>query len=486
MSAPELPLELQQVQTLVAYGYKQACCRYFILTVRNASAARRFLRKLATDGWVEPATQKFDGARQTTPVSVGLTFEGLKRLGLRQRFADVLRQRARAFAQGPQTRAAQRLADTGTSASAHWDPRFGECSAHVLLALHADDVPSLHTAQRKLQLLARKAFQVAGWRQGMDGQHLSDRSQKTSDPTVHFGYVDGVSRVLVKGVKPGRIGPHEKLTVHEPGEFFLGYPNDKGCNYWMLAGERPEWSEPPPRLGEVLPPAPPQPAAFFKNASFGAFRDMAQNEPDFRRYIAANAARLDVPEAYLRAKLLGRWPNGAVVQPGQMQQPPLGGQHPSDNFDFRDDPRGEGCPFGAHVRRMNPRGDLVVPFRRRPLIRRGIPYGLPFAEGEDPDIKRGLFGLFFCANLEDQFEHLVAEWGDASPMGMNHPGDAKDPLIGNHADAAAFLDIPVKGEALSRSVSGLRPFVTTRGTLYLFFPGLNALRLMEDRHVFLQ
>ena len=43
-----------------------------------------------------------------------------------------------------------------------------------------------------------------------------------------------------------------------------------------------------------------------------------------------------------------------------------------DSFDFSDDPDGQGCPFGSHIRRMNPRAERVAPFRERPLMRRGM------------------------------------------------------------------------------------------------------------------
>jgi hypothetical protein len=154
-----------------------------------------------------------------------------------------------------------------------------------------------------------------------------------------------------------------------------------------------------------------------------------------------------------------------------------------DDFDFSTDADGHGCPFGSHVRRMNPRADGVVPFRRRPLIRRGMPYGQAYAEDEEDGLRRGLLGLFFCASLEDQFEHLVSEWGDGTPLGTPNRGSSKDPLIGNHTQGHAPFDIPV-AEGPLRQLNGMAPFITTRGTAYLFFPGLNALRAMGDERLF--
>ena len=74
----------------------------------------------------------------------------------------------------------------------------------------------------------------------------------------------------------------------------------------------------------------------------------------------------------------------------------------------------------------------------------------------------------------DQFEHLLSQWGDATPMGPPNRGTAKDPFIGARTQRGEIFDIPVPGEK-RRELDAFRPFVTTRGTLYAFFPGLAAL-----------
>ena len=62
-------------------------------------------------------------------------------------------------------------------------------------------------------------------------------------------------------------------------------------------------------------------------------------------------------------------------------------------------------------------------------------------------------------------------------MGPDNRGDAKDPLIGNHQDARAIFDIPMAGDKL-RQLEGFRPYVTTRGTVYAFYPSLKALSVI--------
>jgi hypothetical protein len=101
-----------------------------------------------------------------------------------------------------------------------------------------------------------------------------------------------------------------------------------------------------------------------------------------------------------------------------------------------------------------------------------MPYGPTLEQAADKP--RGLLGLFFCASLEDQFERLLVEWGNANPMGPDNRGNARDPLASSHQNPRACFDMPVPGEAL-RQLDGFNRYVTTRGTLYAFFPSLGTI-----------
>jgi deferrochelatase/peroxidase EfeB len=230
----------------------------------------------------------------------------------------------------------------------------------------------------------------------------------------------------------------------------------------------------------VLAKRPDEVADFFKNGSFGVLRKMEQDEAAFNTFVGLCAASLGETREYVISKFVGRWPDGQVIDARSHSSAPkaLPKGVSVDDFDFTQDDRGVGCPFGSHIRRMNPRKDAVVPSRRRPLVRRGMPYGKPFAKGNESD-KRGLMGLFFCASIEDQFEHLVAEWAEKNPMGINNQGDCKDPLTGSHGAAPSIFDIPMP-DGSSRKIVGFRPFVITRGTLYAFFPSKPALQAIAN------
>lgn len=473
MIAPPVELEKTDVQGLVAYGYALNRSRHFILHVNGPAKARQFLGEIVNERLITDAfTDNVDVERLTNhgycPVNIGFTHPGLEKLGLPVPYLRVFQEKAKAFVEGAFLRAARRLADTGASAAERWEKCFKQDFAHVLLSIHADDQSGLDKRTGELRNILG-ASGLDGWKTPLEGCHLTANRKKR---TAHFGLRDGISNPAIKGFHP----PKTARKLHEPGELLLGYKNDDQFNPWLLVNP---WPLPNPWL---LPLANIDPR-FFRNGSFAAFRKIEQHEEAFCAFVAKWATKRGVSPEYVRAKLAGRWDDGRVVKRGEHAAPPgEAPRNPADlnDFDFSDDQHGEGCPFGSHIRRMNPRTDHVVPFRRRTLMRRGMPYGPPYQENEPRNgPQRGLLGLFFCASLEDQFEHLLSEWGDSNPMGPYNRGTAKDPLIGNHENPAAVFDIPMPGERL-RQLDGFTPFATTRGTLYAFFPGLTALDMIAS------
>lgn len=194
------------------------------------------------------------------------------------------------------------------------------------------------------------------------------------------------------------------------------------------------------------------------------------------------------------AKICGRWFNGSPLAVSKLRDFPLRDakftipdwelEERLNNFDYLKDPHGYGCPFGAHIRRTNPRTDPIAgntstdkkerskAADKRRIIRRGMPYGPEYTGIEDGE-KRGLLGLFIGVSLEDQFEFLMSQWVNAGGFNGPLPSDSKDPLIGNHSSEGELI-IPTKnGE---ERLQGLSRFVTTRGGLYCFLPSISALK----------
>jgi hypothetical protein len=69
---------------------------------------------------------------------------------------------------------------------------------------------------------------------------------------------------------------------------------------------------------------------------------------------------------------------------------------------------------------------------------------------------------------------LLTDWGHDNPMGPDNRGNARDPMVSSHQDPLACFDIPMPGETL-RQLDNFHQYVTTRGTLYAFFPSLGTI-----------
>lgn len=485
-----------QVQKFVARGYNFHRMRLLLLRVQDAAAARRFLHTLHQPEqahekpWLVASTTTRETVHHRlhthgAVVSLGISYAGLEALQLGRRWLTVFTHQARAFATGAPLRAGAHLGDFGASAPQHWEAAYAHERTHVVLCLHADEAADLDRAVQQLHTMAGAAFYDDGWLavHHEAGAHLT---QDRTDRRSHFGYRDGLSNPAFTGLG-GQAEPYTNLN-HAPGELLLGYPNDYENNPWLLPFE-PASDSVPLEAGDA--PERTRLAAWFRNGSFCALRKIEQDEAAFQRFlsdwVAQNANTGDAARmhTWLRAKLVGRWDDGRVMKPQDGDRPPTSPMPAHHNdFSFADDQQGHGCPFGAHIRRTNPRDDDVVPHRRRPMLRRGIPYGAAYQAGEKPGVqRRGLLGMFFCADLEDQFEHVLREWVDMNPMGTPSISQAKDPLIGNHESPDAAFDIPVPGQA-SVAVRGFHAFTRTCGTLYLFFPGLNAIDTLNDPRVF--
>ena len=481
------PEDLPQVQRLALTGYDFNHAVHLVLRVKHAirksgaagqewdadkereaaesaraaaANARKFLGEL-----LERKDLTFgDRGRGDAAINVGFTYRGLEALELSERYLKELEVKAPAFRQGAPARAA-RLGDFGESAAERWDGVFRWDSAHVLISTHAV------SAALAIEIVSQLAS-LPGAQEGFDGWDESDwlraahLSTNSRNRTVHFGFRDNIARPVIAGASSTGGKP-----CHSAGELLLGHLNDQDFNRW---GDD--------RTAEEV-------ARFFRNSSFCVLRKIEQHEKLLNDFLEAQAyklvetriaglpaaeaeAQLTSVQKYLKAKLSGRWPNGARVMPGADSEPPepTWEELQADaEFNFKDDPNGFGCPFGAHIRRTSPRGDNVLPLRRRPLFRRGMPY-----TERSPTEQQGLIGLFFCTSIEDQFEHVMSEWVEKMPMGPPSRGNAKDPLVGNNDDRKLTFHIPKpKGESFS--LDGFAPFVTTHGTLYALFPSRDAL-----------
>ena len=286
------------------------------------------------------------------------------------------------------------------------------------------------------------------------------------DGQVHFGYRDGIAQPRIAGV-PGH-APRDMQPLCEPGEFLLGkdYRNQYDGNF---LGELPH------QLGD--------------NASYGAFCVLRQEVRAFDDFIKLAGKRYNLGQELVAAKLMGRWRDGTPLvlapdAPREMSDESInafdyapGDDHPA----FYDDRDGMRCPIGSHIRRLNPRGALVMgkPYNRR-IIRRAMPYGPPFDPAlVDDGHERGLVGYFICGDLEMQFEFLQGVWAneDLSTSGLH---GTRDPILGAQPPEGGKFVIRTADSRDPVTLDDLPRLVNTRGRVYTMLPGMAALRFLAS------
>ena len=342
-----------------------------------------------------------------------------------------------------------------------------------------------------------------------------------------FGFLDGVSQPVIRGTYQGLRNP-DPIHLVEPGEFILGYPDNRGN---LPPGPELRASDDPgARLpircdgaGRFSRDIADAPREIGRNGSFLVIRQLEQDHDGFWDYCEAEAHRLQhrlpppykIDKAFIGAKMIGRWtdgsslvrnpyqPNGApALAPTHATQRPescpsglaapiaaatkiAGSQAVGVSADVADndflfgaeDPQGLRCPYGAHIRRANPRDSLdpgsqdqIDISNRHRIMRVGRGY-LP-EEGQKPGL------LFMCLNgdIERQFEFVQQTWlGSETFHGLS---DERDPIAGNSGDCSSGFTIPTRDGPVR--LSPLSRFVIPRGGGYFFVPGRTLLEFLSE------
>ncbi|MGH9373010.1 MAG: Dyp-type peroxidase, partial [Vicinamibacterales bacterium] len=220
---------------------------------------------------------------------------------------------------------------------------------------------------------------------------------------------------------------------------------------------------------------------------FMVYRKLEQHVPAFRAFLAKQAERLygEASEEnieLLAAKLVGRWRSGCplVKSPSADDQALAADWDRNNDFGYAVDAVGAMCPYGSHIRRMNPRdgraGEALV--RTHRIVRRGLPYGSWLEPGtEDPE-ERGVAFMAINASIRYQFEFLQTEWVNSGEFADLSRNDV-DPFAGVRRDASRFR-IP-GADGPPKNIFDLPEFVTTRGGGYYFIPSITGLRFIAER-----
>jgi Dyp-type peroxidase family len=468
------PLEYDDIQGLVfsGYGNSMAAASYHLLRVDDAARAKEWLRDLV--GRVTRAVPR--GARpparqQSFCLNVAVSRSGLERFGLDPGRDLVTFERA--FQDGMTTDPRPRiLGDQGPSDPVHW--AWGNQPSPV-------DVLLLLFGQSPEALAEREAAEAEAYSGGLSqvvppvrAVELIGRSRSADHfSREHFGFADGISQPTIREHQGD--GPQAVAA----GEFLLGYVNEYGRRTavpYRAAAPGPAVLR-TDAAGDGGP-------AFGHNGTYLVVRQLRQDVAGFWNFLRDRAGG-EAEATLLAAKMMGRWPSGAVVRDGQTTDPGGGAEN---DFTYADtDPHGYGVPIGAHIRRANPRGmglaagsdESLEVARRHRILRRGRSYGPRIADRyTDDGADRGLLFVGVNANIERQFEFIQHSWLNNPLFGALY--DEVDPVTGDPSRTAHNrIDLTIPARPVRRRVLGIPSFVMVRGGGYYFLPGIRALRTLS-------
>jgi Dyp-type peroxidase family len=441
----------QDIQGNILRGYARHHHAAYLLTrIQDAGPARALLARLLDEDRI--ATERDWGQRPPTRLNVAFTHPGLKAIGVDDAsfkpFSD--------FREGMRARARVQLGDLGANDPDHWDPVLSQ-EIHALFTVYGCTADVRRDAARGL------ADELAG--AGIAVVHCQ-RTDLLEGSREHFGFRDGFSQPALRGVAEDRRSRRGE-GVQRPrlrlagaawrdvklGEFVLGHTDEDGV---VPGGRDP----------------------LLVNGTFMVWRKLEQDVEAFTSWIEAHAGEEPDARDALRAKILGRWPNGdsLIRRPAGAEDSGAAESREHDleinDFTYAGDAAGVRCPLGAHVRRSNPRDALgfrTERSRRNRIIRRGLPY-------VDRDETRGLIFVCFNASIARQFEQIQGNWlmgGDTFGLGAE-----RDFLTAGLDPGQSSVRMTIQGDRRRPPsfITRTQPFVTVRGGHYLFVPGVSALR----------
>ncbi len=282
------------------------------------------------------------------------------------------------------------------------------------------------------------------------------RNEETGAEMEHFGFRDGVSQPLFLKADIDEAKKHSDFSQWDPSA-----PLD------LVLFKDP--------LGE-------------KNESYGSFlvyRKLEQNVKAWNRDVVENLAEKlkgsgTANPALAGAYTMGRFQDGTPVV---LQDTPSAQQPEENNFNYAEDTEGLKCPFHAHTRKVNPRGDTKifnVPLEEEKMhriARRGINYGpLPT---EEPETDAGLLFLCFQANLENQFNFMQKAWANERNFIKQDVG--ADVVIGvekeeNGAAVTETYQWPTEWGESGQTEADFTHWVNMKGGEYFFAPCMSFLK----------
>lgn len=530
-------LEINDIQGNSLAGFNKDFQLFLCLKIHDASSAKTWIRnitpRIATVAEVLMFNNLFRTLRNrrgedpqglvATWINIAFTYEGIQKL-VPEKDAKQFRTDD-PFRIGMPTRSGLIGDPSDPTAPGHpdrWIVGGTDATKYpdVLLIIASDDPTHLNAEVTRIKSTIAALPLLGDGTRGLEIIFEQPGATRSDRPGhEHFGFKDGISQPGVRGriskvatdfLTPRSIDPKvsEAAQYAKPGQpliwagqFVLGYQAQR--------------DDDPIQPLKPLKLSP----AWTKNGSFLVFRRLRQDVPAFWEFVRREAANLAQKSGFanmtpelLSAKLVGRWQSGAPLMRtpdaddpalakdslannhffyGANTQPlptiPLP-NYPGDNFpQATASSFGAGCPFSAHIRKINPRdmGTDVGGANNtltHQLLRRGIPFGAPFSDPLHPTAaelteERGLLFVSYQTSIKNQFEFLSRNWANNSKNPP--PGGGPDPIIGQQQGQGSdrtrsfqLLGTDGSTETLETSIDWVIP----TGGGYFFAPSIEALK----------
>ncbi len=485
-SAPRPPdaLQLPEIPALAfgGLGGFAHSARVAVTLSGTAEEARDWLKEM------EPLIVWGETPAGPSCAVVGLAASALQRIGIPD---DALSTFPVAFQQGMAApNRARALGDQGSQDPAQWNwggPATDPVDAIVLLYGRAD------AELQRLEADVRARIGRFHHRAGVT-QWLQPLPADGKPKLEKFGFADGISQPRMCGTRQAQKEAILSSDIVAPGELTLGYPDNLGR--FPPTPSIAVGLDPAHLLADIGPDPWRRRPDFARNEATGrrdlgrngtylVVRQLEQDVEAFNRWLDAAAratqgTSLPKDEGLRRqmiaAKTVGRWQNGTSIvrhpdRPGTRKNETTGAIEdlpPDNDFLFgEEDPAAQRCPFGAHIRRANPRDSLAPGSAEQRAVvdtHRMLRVGRSYDAGKGA--KPGL--LFMCVNvdIERQFEFVQGSWLlNRSFSGLERESD---PLIGHETGERGLTLCTGDGPLRLR---GLSDFVRMRGGGYFFLPG---------------
>ncbi len=324
-----------------------------------------------------------------------------------------------------------------------WEPGFQE-EIHALILI-ADD--NLNELLQTVNFVTSKLRQVAVILHREDGFVIRNEANQAIE---HFGFVDGVSQPL-----------------------FLKRDVDRA------KANGSDFSKWDPRASlDLILVKDPNGKTEDSYGSYLVYRKLEQNVKAFRADQQQLAQKLNIDYDLAGALVMGRFADGTPVTESATPTNPA---NPPINFNYDADVAATKCPFHAHIRKTNPRGDTgrvesspgfdeaLAVEKSHQIARRAISYGENDLN-KAPERGSGLLFLCFQANIENQFNFMQARW--ANPDHFVQVGTGPDPVIGQPEGTQKY---PKKwGEAETEDYK-FKLWAFMQGGEYFFAPSISFL-----------